>query len=133
MDNPLSSFKNLQRATEIFIRNNTVIESSQPIDVAVEEMNQCSNINNLFQLPIQHRLMTLDTSLQWVLFLSASPNMAKEHGDEVYSPSNAFNVKFAIDLIINVFDLATQRNIFDLFDESDSSDSSSDEEEEAKE
>jgi hypothetical protein len=107
----------LWQAVEEFIKQNACFASSIPIDAAMQELGDCTDIQNLFAIPMQHRIISMDVALRWMLFLHRAPQRAVEAGDEPFSKDVEFSADGALALIADVYDLGVNEAVYDFFDE----------------
>jgi hypothetical protein len=137
MSNTLKSFEPLLLAIDSFIRGNSNFESSIVVNTAIEELEQCSSLQQCFALPIQHKLFNIDTALKWILFLNIVPEKIVEQNaeDEEFSPLveefnafSEFSCSDAMKLIASIYDIGVQDIVLSHLedDESDESDDESD-------
>lgn len=113
----LGSYSQLSAAVKSFIDSNSNFESSVPVDSAIAEISNMTDLMSVFALPLQHRLFSFDTALRWVLFLSVAPEKAVTLGDEQFSPHCQFSAEGALSIITQVFDRGIQDCVYDHFDE----------------
>ena len=88
----------LNFAIDSFIRSNSNFESSIIINAATEEVEQCTSMQLAFAVPLQHKLLTLDSALKWVFFLtiiipSIISSLAPEEGEEDDEETKEMNSK----------------------------------------
>ena len=132
----------LNFAIDSFIRSNSNFESSIIINAATEEVEQCTSMQLAFAVPLQHKLLTLDSALKWVFFLtiiipSIISSLAPEEGEEDDEETKEMNAKLtefdtflstdALKLIASVYDLGVQEHVLCHIDDGSDSESSSSE------
>ena len=103
----------LSFAIDSFIRSNSNFESSVVINSAIEEIEQSSSLQLVFSVPLQHKLLTLDSALKWVFFLTIIiPNIisssAPEDGEEDNEETKEYNFK------LNEFNVFSPTDAFNL-------------------
>ena len=102
---------------ESFIRSNANFESSVPINTALEEMKACTNVQQLFTIPLRHQLISMDAALHWALFLEV---ICGSQNSEVQSRTGTawtnFAVKDALALMCEVYDVGVQEAVWDHFE-----------------
>jgi hypothetical protein len=141
MSYTLKSFEPLLLAIDSFIRGNSNFESSIVVNTAIEELEQCSSLQQCFALPIQHKLFNIDTALKWILFLNIVPEKIVEQNaeDEEFMPLveefnsfSEFSCSDAMKLIASIYDIGVQDIVLSHLedDESDSDEEDEDEEDE---
>ena len=134
----------LSFAIDSFIRSNSNFESSVIINAAVEELEQCTSLQLAFAVPLQHKILTLESSLKWVFFLTnIISNLTSTEADaEVDAEADAedaklkefddFNSNEALKLIASVYDIGVQETVLCHIDEDSDSESESESESEAE-
>ncbi len=123
----------LFRAIENFIRANSNFESSIPINAAVDELGKSADLTTTFSIPLQHKLLTMEGALQWVLFLSVAPDRAVQEGDAPFSPEAPFSSAQALALLAGVYDVGVQEAVWEHFALDDEDEDDEDDEEEVDE
>lgn len=88
-------------AIEFFLSENTVFESSNAVQLAMEEIEKCPNLNEAFIIAIQHKLLGMDGALRFGLFLAQAPEKINREID-VPEPTFALADKFSADAAMNV-------------------------------
>ena len=137
----VKEIESLYVAIDSFIRSNSNFESSVVINAAIEEIEQCSSLQLVFTVPLQHKLLTFDSALKWVLFLTIiMSNLIIDEDEETDDETKEMNIKMntfddfsasdAIKLIASVYDIGIQENV--LCHIEDESDSESDSESESE-
>lgn len=134
----IKDFEPLNLAIDSFIRSNSNFESSLVINAAIDEIEQCDSLQSVFSVPLQHKLLTLDSALKWAFFLTIIiPNLitVPEDGEEDDEETTEFNTKLtefdifssndALKLIASVYDLGVQETVLCHIDDGSDSDSSS--------
>lgn len=116
-------------AVENFVRSNSNFESSVPVTTCVEELLNVSSVQDIFTVPIRHRLFTFNSALLWVMFLTLAPGRAVVEGEQQFA-SGGFSTKESLKLIASVYDNGVQKHVWEHFEDDDDS---SDEEEEMDE
>jgi hypothetical protein len=123
----LSARPILYSATENFIRANNGFESSVPVNAAIEDVGKSSSLQEIFLIPLQRQLFSLDVALKWILFLKVAPDHAVELGETLF-PSAPLNVQIAFSTIIQVYDLGIQVAIWEHFVDEDEEEDTDEEE-----
>ena len=128
----VKDFEPLYLAIESFIRSNSNFESSVVINAALEEIEQCASLQLTFSIPIQHKLLTLESVLKWVLFLTVIPSaLLVDEEDEEYktklSEFNQFSANEALKLVAEVYDMGVQDIILCHIEDDEESEDGSDE------
>jgi hypothetical protein len=118
----------LYYAVEGFIRGNSNFESSGPVNDLVDEIGKCCRFEEVFAMPIQHKIFTMEVALRWALFLGTAPARAIEEGDSPFSPNKGFDANEAIYLIASVYDVGLQEAVWEHFEDEDDDDEDDDEE-----
>ncbi len=132
----VKDFESLHFAIDSFIRSNSNFESSIVINTAIEEIEQCDSLQNVFTIPLQHKLLTLESALKWVFFLTViiqNLTIPDEEDDdeikELFQKLNEFNIfssNDALKLIASIYDIGTQEMVLAHIDDESDSDSESD-------
>jgi hypothetical protein len=114
----------LFQAIESFVRENTIIESSIPIEAAIGELAQCVDMMSVFTVPLQRGLFGMDSALRWLLFLTVAPVKAvsESYDDPPFSSETPLSVQTALTLLTQVYDLGVQEAALDHFEEDESED-----------
>jgi len=125
----LKDFDILYTAMDGFIRSNNNFESSMVINMALDELEQCTSIQQCFSVPLQHKLFSMDSSLKWVLFLVTIPEKIIEQNSEdeefmqimnEFKVFSEFSCVESMKLIASIYDIGMQDNIFLHLDDEDS-------------
>jgi hypothetical protein len=126
-------------AIEFFLTENTVFESSNAVQLAMEDIEQSRNLNEAFIAAIQHKLLGMDAALRFCLFLAQAPEKINREIDvpePAFDPADKFSADAAMNVIYDVYNLAVS-GIVDTavtsalgFDESESEDEEDAEEDE---
>lgn len=127
----LAEMPSLARAVERFIRGNTLCEASFPINAALEEMGQYSDLMSVFTAALQHQLFGVDAALRWLLFLSLAPDHAVSEGDVAFA--QPLPITEALDLISTVYDVGVQNVVWENFEEDEDEGEDETEDEDAEE
>ncbi len=96
-------------AIEGFLSENTVFESSNAVELAMEDIEKCRNLNDAFIAAIQHKLLGMDGSLRFCLFLSQAPekiNRELDIPEPSFVAADKFSADAAMSLVYDVFNLA---------------------------
>jgi hypothetical protein len=109
-------------AIEGFTRGNCNFESSIPVNLAVEEMGKCTSIKEVFAIPLQRQLFSMDSALRWTFFLNIAPPRAEKEGDSPFA-DDGFSSNDAFTLISQVYDIGVQDAIWEHFEDEDSEES----------
>jgi hypothetical protein len=109
-------------AIDNFVRANTNFESSVPLNAAIDELENATRLQDIFQQPLQRQLFSFEAALRWALFMAVAPDHAVKEGDPEFTDS--FSVQDAMVLITQVYDIAVQDHVWEHFedDEEDESD-----------
>jgi hypothetical protein len=121
----------LTHAIESFIQDNTNSESSIPINDAIEDMSQCTDLMAVFTAPLQRQLLDLDGALHWILFLSQAPARAIADGDAAFP--EPLPVADALALAVRVYDIGVQNAVWEHFEADDDDESDEDDAEDEEE
>src|SRR3954469_3688670 len=71
----------LSAAVDGFVRENSNFESSFALDAALADANASPDLHSLFQAPLQHKILSMEGALRWLLFLHVAPGRAEQEGD----------------------------------------------------
>jgi hypothetical protein len=112
-------------AAERYLRANSNFESSVVIQETVDALAEVATGDQLFALPLQHKLLSMDAALRWALFLAVA---ATHPNSDRFFADGPFDAQAALQLIGGVYDLGVKEAALDYLDD-DSDDSESDEEE----
>jgi hypothetical protein len=116
-------------AIEEFVRANNHFDSSYPVNAALEEMAKCHSFAEVFALPLQHKLFTMEVALHWALFLKLAPDRAAEEGDTSTLAGN-FSADDAFDKIASIYDIGVQNAVWEHFEADDDDDEDAEDDEE---
>jgi hypothetical protein len=124
-----------------FLKAHSNFESSQPIEAALEDLKSCTRMNDVFTLPLQHKLLSMDSALQYAMFLRAAPAtfeaaLEEEALETPFTGDAAFSCGFALDTIHSVYDLGVAdltSYVQEAIDEAEDDDEDDDESEEESE
>ena len=123
--------KNFYDASESFIRENSIFESSMVIKEVCASIKKTVNINEVFKIPLQYKIFNLEGTLRWLLFLYHAPCWAQRKGDKTFS--ECLNLSIALSLTVQVYDLGVKEVVETHFedeedDEEEDNEKDSDEE-----
>jgi hypothetical protein len=121
-------------AVEEFVRANNHFDSSFPVNAALEEMAKCTTLLEIFELPLKHKLFTMEAALHWALFLKLAPDRAEEEGDTTSPSGVTYSADKAFDIIKTVYDIGVQNAVWEHFeadDDDDDEDGEDDEDDDA--
>lgn len=96
-------------AIEFFLTENTVFESSNAVQLAMDDIEKSQNLNEAFIVAIQHKLLGMDAALRFCLFLSQAPGQINRDIDvpePVFAPADKFSADAALNVVYDVFNLA---------------------------
>jgi hypothetical protein len=96
-------------AIEYFLTENTVFESSNAVQLAMEDIEKSQNLNEAFIVAIQHKLLGMDGALHFCLFLSQAPGQINRDIDvpePIFAPADKFSADAAMNVVYDVFNLA---------------------------
>lgn len=112
-------------AAERYLRANSNFESSVVIQETVDALAEVTTGDELFALPLQHKLLSMDAALRWALFLAVA---ATHPNSDQFFESGPFDAQAALQLIGGVYDMGIKEAVLDyLEDDSDDSESEDDE------
>lgn len=113
----------LEAALRKFWTANSAVESSALIDRAVADSAAIESSQALFPIPIQNGILSMEGALKWVLFLKALSTL--EAADAAFD--RTFSADAAMDLVVKVFDLGLQDEVWEHFEDDDDEDEDDDE------
>ncbi|MFA6166483.1 MAG: hypothetical protein WC700_07710 [Gemmatimonadaceae bacterium] len=125
---PLAAYESLSAAVESFVQSNTNFESSTMLKPVVDDLKACTDLNQLFILPLRQRIFSFSSALVWVVFLKNMP-CAVEDEAPPFSAAVEFSADKALETIASVYDLGMQEAVWDHFEDSDDEDSDDEDEE----
>lgn len=128
-DIPIENYEHLLGAIHVWVGEHNITESTAAYVEAVEKINSCTNLTDVFIVPIKGRMLTPETALEWMFFLHKAPEYAVGLGDAQISKSACLRLDVALDEIASTFDVRTVAVMSEAFQEdndSDSDDSGSD-------
>lgn len=109
-DSPLAeTHPVLLDAIEYFLTESTVFESSNAVQLAMEEVEKSKNLNEAFIVAIQHKLLGMDAALRFCLFLAQAPekiNRELDVPEPAFSAADKFSADAAMNVVYDVFNLA---------------------------
>jgi hypothetical protein len=137
----LKDFDVLLCAVDSFIKGNGYFESSMVINSAMEELENCTSLQQCFSIPIQHKLFNMETSLKWVFFLTIVPKKLIElNPDEEFMQQveefkifTQFSPEDAMQLMASIYDVGVQDVVLSHLDDSDSESEDDDDNEDGSE
>jgi hypothetical protein len=99
-----------------YISENTTYESNKAIDEVIVKLDRIKNMDEIFRIPIENRMFSFDTSLNWLFFIHVTSIYVKE---QITVPSH-FNPNFscqnAMKYITDIYDAKTENIIFSYYD-----------------
>jgi hypothetical protein len=109
-----------------FITHSTNFESAAITQAAIDDAGATTTPEDLFAVPIQHKLFSMDTALRWLLFLSVASQ--HEAGGPFFAGA-PHDTRAAMQLIVAVYDIGVKDAALDYLEpeDSDSDDDSDDE------
>lgn len=99
-----------------FLRRTTVFESSIPIDEAMLEISKAVKLNEVFLIPMRHKILNMDGCLRFALFLFVLGSKPIEE-EAPFTGSAKFAVATAMKAIDACFDEGIQGAVWDVLDE----------------
>ncbi len=96
-------------AIEYFLTENTVFESSNAVQIAMDDVEKSHNLNEAFIVAIQHKLLGMDAALRFCLFLAQAPEKINREIDvpePTFAAADKFSADAAMNVVYDVFNLA---------------------------
>lgn len=112
-----------------FVYAHCNFESTQPLETAMSEIGNCDSLQEVFSIPLQHRLFNIDAALRWVLFMTIAPARALADGDPPFN-GDPFSEHDAVVLISQVYDIGVQETVLAHFANEEDGEEEEDEEDE---
>jgi hypothetical protein len=123
----LSNHESLFAAVESFVRSGDQFGSSTLLESTVAAIGECKNLAAVFKVPLAARHFSMDTALQWLLFLRLAPARAEQEGDKLFSEGE-LDSDSCLDMIAEVYDVSVSDAVFDHFEAEDDEDEEEEEE-----
>ncbi len=90
-----------------FLEANTSFESSTAVELVMKEILCATSVLSAFQIPIQHKILDYNGALKWLHFIHIGViNICKDNIE-------TWDITRSLDYITEVYDIATQNNIWD--------------------
>lgn len=110
----------LAAAIESFIDDNTVFESTVPVEEALVAIRAAKSLTEAFRAPLQSQLFDMRGALLWTLFMSTAPALGAEEGDAPFEEGDAFVAAEALALVATVYDRGVDAAVGAHFDDEES-------------
>ena len=109
-------------AIQSFLKAHNNFESTQSINAVFEELQHCTSMNDIFNLPLSHKMLNMDAALHFMIFLSKMPDAFKSEldSDDLEAPfvgKDSFSVPDAVNMITDLYDLGVSDMISPHIDE----------------
>jgi hypothetical protein len=104
------------RAVKEFLHKNVTFESSKAVEDAMADVIRCTKMNEVFVVPMRHKILNMDGCLRFMLFLhhvSEDP-IEDEAG---FSGDSKFSAEAAIKEVRTCFDEGIQDVVEDCIDD----------------
>lgn len=97
-----------------FLGESAAVESSFILETVVDAVGECTTLQEMFKVPLQHFLFGMDVALRWVLFLRVLFTKFQQFGE--------LNCNEAFGVIIQVYDLGVEGLMPESFEDSENGD-----------
>jgi len=114
----IASIPRLIGAMDQYVSEHSSFESSEVGTMVLNAMGACTDINKAAITPISHKVFSYDVAVSWGFVLAAIvPRILSEEGIKI-TPS--FDLAQYIKVILTVYDLAAEANVWSYCDAEDS-------------
>lgn len=94
-----------------FLGESAVVESSYILETVVDAVGECTTLQEMFKVPLQHFLFGMDVALRWILFLRVLFTKFQQFGE--------LNCNEAMGVVIQVYDLGVEGLMPESFEDSE--------------
>lgn len=91
---------------ESYLSDNSSFSSSTVVKMCMDKIAELNDINDMFLMPLQQKVLGFDGAKDWAFFLATS--FRKYVMDDLKYPAYKFDVAKALDKISEVYDLAME-------------------------
>lgn len=107
----------LTKAVDNFIRDHSGFESSVAHATILKDVENCTTLNEVFLVPLQHKIINMDSALKFVLFLRLVTVKPVEESEPDFPSAAKFSTESALDALAACYDLGVKDSIWAHVDE----------------
>lgn len=111
-----------------FLKAHSGFESTVAHDAVISDIEEATTLNEVFLVPLQHKLINMESALKFVLFLWLASSKPIDDSEPAYSSDAAFSTESALEALEGIYDLGIQDAVWDHVEEAREGDGEGDEE-----
>jgi hypothetical protein len=106
----------LHKAMKNFVDEHANFESECVIASVILDIGKSDSLSKAAEVPIRHKIFTMESALMWALFLNVAPEVAAKTENEPQAPKlDRFSLRALFALIAKVYDRGVKEIISQYF------------------
>jgi hypothetical protein len=123
----MSGWPSTVKAIDCFLKAHSGFESSVAHNAVLKDINECGTLNEAFLVPLRHKMINMESSLKFVLFLRLVTSKPIDDAEPEFPPAAKFSTESALDALVQLYDLAVQDSVWAHVDDALGGDEGDDE------